>query len=558
MRLVTQLLSSPLFRKRRCIESTPAAITRADGQLWDRLALILIAVLAGLVALTFQDYGITTDEYVQQIYGEKLWAFYLSGFTDRSAFHFDNLYLYGGLFDMAAVALQHVLPFEPYDTRHLLCGLVGVLGVIGTWQLARLVGGARVGFVAALLLALTASWYGAMFNNTKDIPFAVGMFWALYLICRIADKLPRPPMHIVIWFGVALGATLAVRVGALFAVFYLALALAVRAAEVGSRSGWQAALHEAASAALRLLPALVVAFAVMAVFWPWSVLSPANPLRAVAQLSGFAIPTLLDGRIYVNDLPAAYLPVYLAIKLPELTLLGFAAGTVVLLRALRRWNGEAGKLCLLAVAIALPLLYLFAFDPHLYNGIRHFFFVVPPICVLAALGLDRAIGWAHRRSPLLGLAAAAVLVVLSGREALTMRELHPHQYIYYNALVGGPGGAYRRFELDYWSNFLPQAVDELAAYLRAENKGKAPTRRYSVTICTNKQVLKAYAPPFLVPAPVWEQADFFISTTNTDCDKALAGRVIIEVAREGAVLGVVKDRRPGTTALGTSQQPQIR
>ena len=31
-----------------------------------------------------------------------------------------------------------------------------------------------------------------MFNNPKDIPFAVGMVWALYYLVRLVPELPRP------------------------------------------------------------------------------------------------------------------------------------------------------------------------------------------------------------------------------------------------------------------------------------------------------------------------------------------------------------------------------
>ena len=105
--------------------------------MYDRLALALVMALIVLVVWTFGDYGITTDEYVQHTYGEKLWAFYLSGMTDRSVFAYDNLYLYGGLFDMVAVAIGHISPIGEYETRHVLCGLIGVLGVVGVWRLAR-------------------------------------------------------------------------------------------------------------------------------------------------------------------------------------------------------------------------------------------------------------------------------------------------------------------------------------------------------------------------------------------------------------------------------------
>ena len=42
---------------------------------------------------------------VQHHYGELILNYYASGFKDQSVFHFENLYLYGGLFDIIAVSL---------------------------------------------------------------------------------------------------------------------------------------------------------------------------------------------------------------------------------------------------------------------------------------------------------------------------------------------------------------------------------------------------------------------------------------------------------------------
>ena len=36
---------------------------------------------------------------------------------------------------------------------------------------------------------------------------------------------------------------------------------------------------------------------------------------------------------------------------------------------------------------------------------------------------------------------------------------HPNQVVYFNQIVGGPGGAFGRFELDYWGNSILQAVE---------------------------------------------------------------------------------------------------
>jgi dolichyl-phosphate-mannose-protein mannosyltransferase len=533
-----------------------------SGSLYDQAVLGVIAGLVILVACTFRDYGITTDEYVQHVYGQKLWAFYSSGFADRSVFAFDNLYLYGGLFDMLAVALQSLSPFDEYETRHLLCGLVGVLGVVGTWRLARELAGPRAGFLAVALLALTSSWYGAMFNNTKDIPFAVGMVWMLYFICRIAAHLPRPPASAVIWFGVALGLTLGIRVGAVFGLFYLLAVLACDAAIRGGRLGWTAALRTAVVTGRVLLPALVLAYGLMAVFWPWSVLSPFNPIIAVGELTHFPFRTALDGRFYrANDLPPSYLVTYLAIKLPEITLIGVVAAVALLFSPAPAAPGlrspapaterrAPARLIWLPVvlAIILPLFYFLLARPALYNGIRHFFFVIPPLCVVAAVGLSAVLRLAHGRARWAGVAVSVLMLAAGAREVLTMVQLHPHQYVYFNSLVGGPSGAFRRYEMDYWSNFVPEALDLLQLQLKMEARGKAPPRKYTVGLCTKEEILSEYAPPNLTATKDWQRADFVVTTTNTDCDKFAGGRTIIEIEREGAVLGVVKDRRPGTTA----------
>src|ERR1700742_428932 len=58
-------------------------------------AWLSFAVLAARLAL---DAGVTWDEEVQREYGDRILAWFRSGFHDRSATDFKNLYFYGGLF----------------------------------------------------------------------------------------------------------------------------------------------------------------------------------------------------------------------------------------------------------------------------------------------------------------------------------------------------------------------------------------------------------------------------------------------------------------------------
>src|SRR6185312_11417492 len=154
---------------------------------------------------TFGSYAISNDEAVQQRYGELIGAYYRSDFSNQALFHYINLYLYGGLFDVAAVFAQHALPFlNPYDVRHILCALIGIAGIGATWATARFVGGPRAGALAAVALAVCGSWYGGMFNHTKDIPFAAAMMGATYFLIRAARDLPHPRRRDVLFFGLLL------------------------------------------------------------------------------------------------------------------------------------------------------------------------------------------------------------------------------------------------------------------------------------------------------------------------------------------------------------------
>src|SRR5690349_5268940 len=106
----------------------------------DWTAVALLGATAVVAFLTFRDYGLGWDDYTHSQYGDLLLRLYESGFADRRALSFVNLYAYGGGFDMFASLLAKVLPFDPFETRRLAGALVGLAGLAATWRLARRVG----------------------------------------------------------------------------------------------------------------------------------------------------------------------------------------------------------------------------------------------------------------------------------------------------------------------------------------------------------------------------------------------------------------------------------
>src|SRR3954454_11500751 len=141
--------------------SSPA--TALQSRWFDRLAMAALALLALVAALTFRDYGLGWDDYTHAQYGDLLLALYTSGFTDTRAFSFVNLYMYGGGFDLLAAIAGKVLPFDLFETRRLVGGAIGLLGLFVTWRIGRRLGGSLAGLAALVLLATCPLFYGHMF-----------------------------------------------------------------------------------------------------------------------------------------------------------------------------------------------------------------------------------------------------------------------------------------------------------------------------------------------------------------------------------------------------------
>jgi hypothetical protein len=519
---------------------------------WDGFALALFVVAAALVVWTFADYGTTWDEDVHNWYGVFVLDYYLSAFRDLRALNWLDLFNYGAVFDLAAAAINRLSPFGTYETRHLLNGLVGVLGLIGVWRLGRGLGGPRAGFIAALFLLLTPNYYGQMFNNPKDIPFAVGMVWSVYYLVRLLPELPRPSAAVVAKLGIVAGLTLGVRVGGLLIFFYLGVLLLLylpwrwletRRIDLCLGEAWNCGVRVA-------LPVVLIAYPVMLVFWPWAQQAPIeHPLDALATFSHQTFPfhTLFAGAyVPATDLPWDYLPVYILLALPELVLLLLAAASVLALLALRRaaWPLDRSRVLgrfTLAFAIIFPVGYAIAIRAVLFDGMRHFIFVLPLIACAAALvadlALDRLARLSFRRY------AYGALALYGLAHVSIMAMLHPDEYVYYNAFIGGVRGAQGFFKLDYWANSYAEAVQGLEDYLRAEYGADFMDHDFSVAVCGPPISAAYYFPSNFIFTPKRETAQFFIAFTKDNCDKALPGKEIYRVERMGTLLSVVLDRR---------------
>lgn len=526
---------------------TPAR--RSIERTCDDLAMLVLAAVAVIAGLTFRDYGLGWDDYTHAEYADLLLRMFGSGFKDTAALSFANLYMYGGGFDMIAALLHKVIPLELFETRRLVGAIVGVIGLAVTWRLGRRVGGPIAGLATLLLLALCPTFYGHMFMNPKDAPFAVAMIVLMLGLVRLADEYPRPSPRTILIVGLGAGLSFGSRILGGLALVYAAIGFIPLFLEELRVEGAREAARRFAHTVYVLLPGLVVGYLVMGLIWPWSIMEPGNPFQALTYFSHFfekPWKEMFDGALVsVPDMPWSYLPTLFALQLPEVLLAlmtGAVVGTFVMLPRQDVPARRKTIMLMLTLAATLPLVIAMVKRPALYNGIRHFVFVIPPMAVLGGV----AFAWMmerlranHRSWQPVVLATFCFGLALSLAE---MIRLHPYQYTHFNHVAGTVRGADDRFMLDYWGLALKQASDELREQLVERQEVQPQNRKWKVAVCGPQRPAQvALGPDFTIG---WDSnaADFAMTLGEFYC-KGLTAPVMVEVKRDDVVFARVYDIR---------------
>jgi len=294
-----------------------------------------------------------------------------------------------------------------------------------------------------------------------------------------------------------------------------------------------------------LLPYTLIAAVVTYATWPflWD-----NPLARLIEVARYMannphiLPVLFNGQVYFSDqLPRTYLPLLLGLTLTEPVLplvgLGLAFGLWAAFRRQVDWR----SLLVLLLWLGLPVAYVLARRPPMYDGYRHFLFIIPPLFILAGFGLQALSPLLRRLWMRIGLSA---LLLTSGVVALA--QLHPYQYAYYNAFIGGVGGAFRRFETDYWLTCYKEIMQQVNR--EAQNQ---PT----LFVLRQAPIARRYAAPGVTVQSFDPANDstfpgsllLLITRYNQDLQVHPQDPVRYQVGRQGAIFCVIRVVGGGAT-----------
>lgn len=513
---------------------------------WSVLVLGLITI-----SFTFNDYGITWDETPRSIYGELVLKYFKSGFADKTCNSYEAKY-YGPFFDLiAATAYQYNETYK-FEIRHFCIALAALLSLAGLMKYSTLFRDTKVMVFSTFALIMLPRFYGHCFNNSKDIPFACGFVWAMFAIALLfhEDKLS---WRRAVFTGAAIGFTLSIRTGGFLLFFYLLIIACAywMLRQNVSKEILQQILLFKTPVIWHGIIIITIAWVIMISVWPWAHMSPIlNPIRSFTTFSDYyaVYPVLYEGKYMFSDqLPWHYLPKYLLITTPPILLVFFiiGLGKSIIEQKRDHKSKESFLYFITQLWFFFPIIYYIIKLPNVYDGTRHFLFILPAMAIFAGIGASAFIELLSRwyRKVVFVLLGISIIFLT----ALNHITLHPYQMTYFNLLTGGIQEAWKKYETDYWVSSYKEAMEWVNQQADLEKKST------TVLLAANdfsREAAEYYKSPQIKISTIFKQAtqdvlppevDYYISTTRYGLDQNFPGTPIVHtIGRRGGVFTVIR------------------
>ncbi|HZJ01428.1 MAG TPA: hypothetical protein VFD22_12265, partial [Gemmatimonadaceae bacterium] len=192
------------------------------------------------------------------------------------------------------------------------------------------------------------------------------------------------------------------------------------------------------------------------------------------------------------------------------------------------------KMSFFAFVAVFPIAVAVALRPTVYDSTRLFLFVMPPLAIVAGIGLN----WFFtlRLPKILKVCVTSILVVDALLVLADMVALHPYQYAYFNRISGGVRGAYGVYDMEYWGTSYKEGVE----WLEQNYKRSAPRASIRVANPSNPFLTYYYlhtSKPEVqrfTPVDIDDSPDVVLSLTRWNQHIVYEGRVLHIVQRSGA------------------------
>lgn len=417
-------------------------------------------ILIFLMAIMSQKAGISGDEYFHVDHAADVVNYYKSFGKDTTALYNEKtLHLYGQSLDNEVHIFNELFNIEDiYATRHLFNSMIGWILTLFTGLTAVSLMGWRAGILTLLLMFFSPKLLGHSWNNLKDLPFATAYIFSLYFILNFIKKLPTINYTTLAFIVLGIAWAISLRIGGVILIPYFFLFYGVYCLTKKSfytKPGFVKSVKYFAIIA----GATIFSFFLGQILWPYALTSPiAHPIGALKSMTNYnmGIFQLFEGKILVSkDLPWYYGLKYIFITTPLIVLLGLVLFIISMASSVTQKNNRLAY-SFLFFAFAFPIAYTIYKGSNLYGGWRHLLWVYSPLVVLSVAGFNFIL---NKKNKFFWITAYGLILVLLYHPVRHTFKNHPHQYVYYNQLVGGVNGASGHYEMDYYYHSLKEASD---------------------------------------------------------------------------------------------------
>lgn len=522
---------------------------------WQRMLLVLCSISLFIALLTFKDYAIAWDYEAHDSYGVHVASFYTSLGKDQSAAEVP-MRLYGGVFEIFVNTLRPLLPGDFHEKKFLATFLFSIIGVFGAYCCGSLIGKSRAGFFSALFLITFPMYYGHGFINHKDLPLAVTYIWAMWAVLKSMIAIPTLSLKNVLQCGVTIGCVLGVRAGSIFIIPILSggWALSYFYYYICERPPLKKIAVKLLSGTGYGILTVAVAWATLCLVWPYAMMHPIDaPLASIIKSSSYpwSFPVLFEGKIFIPpNIPSTYVITWFMIQIPEFIFISFGCGAAVLASVVFRMHFKVLRnqnfylLTFLMFSIAAPIGAAILTKAVVYDGVRHFLFIVPVLCVLAGVSFS---AWLSSESIVNSQSKTIVNHTMLITYLVTigsMASLHPYQYTYFNYIFGGGlSRAGQRFESDYWATCIKESFEWVVS-----NHGAVPGKPTNIAAWVENFQLQYYIDkyknirPDIVFTPNEAESNIYITTSRFNGHLNKPYKLIHTIDRQGTKLCYIFER----------------
>ena len=488
----------------------------------------------------FRDYGISVDEEFQR-YSGFYWLNYILQFLPFNTLEINALNrlneiggftlpnpkdfpFYGVVFDVPLAFLETILNIQDSKTyfllRHFFNFIIFFISSIYFYKiLESRYKNKVIIFLGVLLYISSPRIFADSFYNNKDIIFLSLVTISIYFQFKLLDNFNYKN---IFYFSLFSGLTCAARVLGIF------LPLSFLLFSFFSFLNKSLNLRDFK----KIIAFLFLFFIFLFLFWPYLWEDPIKNLlysfKVFSDYTALKIQMLFNGRyIFSNLLPLSYLPTWISITTPIVSLILFIIGFSYLLKRffiritglkninihedLWRGNNEKKDFLIFLIFTSIAV-YIILSNAVLYTGWRHLYFLHFFMIYVATFGIYFLHLVLKKRKYLIYF--ITILILMNFYQIF---KFHPYQNLYFNFFI--TDNKKNDFEIDYWGLAGVRFIRDI---LLIENN-KTPTRigvaSYLPLERSLKMLNKEEAKLIKIVGQDFKQADYIFNNNMSEVDK---------------------------------------